>query len=155
MYFFRGYFSCILAVSCLIYVKGWMNLVPRHTQNALSLQKSLKKCIDSQFINRNLPRINFSLDSSNTKLGEAGSNENKGGIQSQLKSIWQKYETIWKQYGNLAIIVYWILYLSSIASIFFLIDFKIFNPADHGFDPVKEIAKVRLLNKLYIDLSLC
>jgi hypothetical protein len=59
--------------------------------------------------------------------------------ESGLKA---KVSAMWKKYGVLAITTYFSIYVCTLGSIFFVLDFDIINASSVGFDPVETIKKV-------------
>lgn len=94
--------------------------------------------------NRAAPIVLHAQHSSSTTTGETNEAQMKKTAQNykdqvDLKS---KVKYIWKSYGIVAIGTYFGLYITTLSSIFFALDFDIFNSATVGLDPVVAIHKV-------------
>ena len=63
-------------------------------------------------------------------------------------SFKEKITYMWKNYGKLAIGTYFTIYVTTLGSIFFALDFDIFNAAAVGLDPAYAIHKV--CYKIYV-----
>ena len=63
----------------------------------------------------------------------------KPAIQPTFK---EKVGNMWKKYGKLAIVTYIGVYATTLGSIFFALDFDLFNAATFGFDHAAAITKV-------------
>jgi len=57
-------------------------------------------------------------------------------------SFKEKITYMWKNYGKLAIGTYFTIYVTTLGSLFFALDFDIFNAAAVGLDPASAIHKV-------------
>lgn len=62
--------------------------------------------------------------------------------ENQPLTFKEKVSNMWKNYGKLAIGTYIGVYISTLGSIFFALDFDVFNAATFGFDHAAAIAKV-------------
>jgi hypothetical protein len=60
-------------------------------------------------------------------------------------SFKEKITYMWKNYGKLAIGTYFTIYVTTLGSLFFALDFDIFNAAAVGLDPASAIHKVCVL----------
>lgn len=62
--------------------------------------------------------------------------------EKQPLTFKEKVSHMWKNYGRLAIGTYIGVYIGTLGSIFFALDFDVFNAATFGFDHNAAIAKV-------------
>lgn len=60
----------------------------------------------------------------------------------EASSLKDKVKTMWKKYGIVAIGTYAGLYLTTLSTIFFFLDFDLVNSSTFGFDPKETIHKV-------------
>lgn len=92
------------------------------------------------------------LDEKEPKMSESQSKE-VSPDESNLKG---KVTAIMKKYGVIAVTTYFSLYLCTLGSIFFVLDFDIINASSVGFDPVETIKKVTYSTvNTFVDLTSC
>lgn len=73
-------------------------------------------------------------------------------VDIEDNSLKGKVKVMWKKYGYISIGTYFGLYVTTLSSIFVLLDFDLVNASSFGFDPIETIKKVRL-NTLLIHTS--
>lgn len=69
-------------------------------------------------------------------------NEIKSKAEEVDNSLKGKVKSLWKNYGVVAIGTYFGIYVSVLSSLFFALDYDVFNASTFGFDPVAAVQKV-------------
>lgn len=82
----------------------------------------------------------FSSSSDNDKKQTSSSSSSPTDIEPT--SFKEKITYMWTNYGKLAIGTYFTIYVTTLGSIFFALDFDVFNAAAVGLDPAYAIHKV-------------
>jgi hypothetical protein len=83
----------------------------------------------------NLPQIRYLLTKSDSE-------EKKTPAKQQVKTVAEKLKKMWKAYGVLAVGTYFGVYVTTLGSLFFALDYDIFNAATVGLDPAYAISMV-------------
>jgi len=68
------------------------------------------------------------------------------------KSFKSKVKYMWKSYGVIAIGTYFGIYVTTLGSLFFALDFDVFNAVSVGLDPVLAVQKVSTTSFNFIDV---
>lgn len=93
---------------------------------------------------------------SSTRLFATQQNETPSTLASvqntkaKEPSMKDRVKLLWKQYGMISVGTYLGVYVATLSSIFFSLDYDIFNAATFGFDPITAIKKV--INQLVLNL---
>jgi len=91
--------------------------------------------------------------SSSVLKGSSGSDDGNNSkevvVELEDGSLKGKVKALWKNYGVVAIGTYFGIYVSVLSSLFFSLDYDVFNASTFGFDPVKTVQKVCDLVETY------
>lgn len=93
-------------------------------------------------------KIPMTTGSANVRMLSSGPESEKSEDKRPL-TFKEKVTNMWKNYGRLAIGTYIGVYIGTLGSIFFALDFDIFNAATFGFDHSAAIAKVNCVLSCY------
>jgi len=103
-----------------------------------------KSILNSNYLSKPTSISLLATQSSSASSGVGSTKLNK--VEDSLKvdesSFKSKVKYMWKSYGAIAIGTYFGLYLTTLGSLFFALDFDVFHAASVGLDPVHAVQKV-------------